>query len=314
MAKIQAGSRDLAASGARERLLAGLPVAERRLQLNGIGTAVLEGGDGPPVVLLHGPGEYGAAWRTVIPNLVATHRVIAPDLPGHGTTDAIDGELVPERILGWLEDLIECTCSTPPVLVGQVLGAAIAARFACDHGDRIRGIVLINALGLGAFQPPPDFGTALHHYFSEPTEETHDRLWNQCAFDYDAMRRRMGEPWNWIKAYNVDRARTPALQATLPNLMAQFGLPAIPQADLARIGVPTTLIWGRHHRPTPLSVAEAAGARLGWPLRVIENSGDPVMEQPGAFLEALRAALATSTGRSTSTVAPRQKDGAGGGV
>jgi hypothetical protein len=42
---------------ARERLLAGIPVSERRLQLAGVSTAVLEGGDGPPVVLLHGPGE-----------------------------------------------------------------------------------------------------------------------------------------------------------------------------------------------------------------------------------------------------------------
>jgi hypothetical protein len=44
----------------RQKLLKELPVAERRLRLNGIATAVLEGGDGPPVVLLHGPGEYAA--------------------------------------------------------------------------------------------------------------------------------------------------------------------------------------------------------------------------------------------------------------
>ena len=59
---------------ARERLLAGLPVTERRLQLAGVSTAVLEGGDGPPVVLLHGPGEFaarlaagdpGARWRPI---------------------------------------------------------------------------------------------------------------------------------------------------------------------------------------------------------------------------------------------------------
>ena len=44
-----------------ERLLAGMPVTERRLQLAGVSTAVLEGGDGPPVVLLHGPmGLRGA--------------------------------------------------------------------------------------------------------------------------------------------------------------------------------------------------------------------------------------------------------------
>ena len=63
-----------------------MPVTERRLQLAGVSTAVLEGGDGPPVVLLHGPGEYAAHWMRVIPDLVTTHRVVAPDLPGHGRT------------------------------------------------------------------------------------------------------------------------------------------------------------------------------------------------------------------------------------
>jgi pimeloyl-ACP methyl ester carboxylesterase len=68
----------------RERLLAELPVIERRLSLNGVTTAVLEGGEGSPVVLLHGPGGYGAHWLSIIANLATTHRVIAPDLPGHG--------------------------------------------------------------------------------------------------------------------------------------------------------------------------------------------------------------------------------------
>ena len=122
---------------ARERLLAGLPVTERRLQLAGVSTAVLEGGDGPPVVLLHGPGEHAPKWLRVIPNLVTTHRVVAPDLPGHGTSEVTDGPLDADRVLAWLGELIKRTCPTPPVLVGQILGGAIAARFACDHGDQI---------------------------------------------------------------------------------------------------------------------------------------------------------------------------------
>lgn len=290
----------------RERLLAGLPVTERRLKLNGIATTILEGGGGPPIVLLHGPGESGVRWWSTIVDLVTNHRVIAPDLPGHGVTDAADA-LLPARVLGWLDDLIECSCPTPPVLVGQVLGAAIAARFAIDHGDRISGLVLVNALGLAGFQPPPDFGLALTRYLSEPAEETHERLWEQCAFDYDAMRRRIGERWDWIKTYHMDRARTPALQAALPVLMESFGFPAIPSADLDRIAVPTALIWGRHHRPTPVSVAEAAGHRHHWPIHVIENAGDPEMEQPEAFLEALHAALPTHKTAAAAGVAPNTR-------
>ena len=73
---------------ARHWLLAGLPVTERRLALAGISTAVLAGGDGPPVVLLHGPMGNATHWMELIPGLVTTHRVIVPDLPGHGDSDA----------------------------------------------------------------------------------------------------------------------------------------------------------------------------------------------------------------------------------
>jgi ubiquinone/menaquinone biosynthesis C-methylase UbiE len=111
------------------------------------------------------------------------------------------------------------------------------------------------------------------------------------------MRGRLGERWEWIKAYNLDRARTPGLQAAQHSLMEQFGIPAIPPTDLARIAVPTTLIWGRHDLATQLPIAQAVSTRHGWPLHVIEHAGDdPPMEEPEAFLEALRVALGGSSG------------------
>lgn len=278
--------------GARERLLAGIPLIERRFDLAGVSTAVLEGGDGPAIVLLHGPGEYAAKWMRVIPDLVTSHRVIAPDMPGHGTSEVPDGPLDPGRVLEWLGQLIERTASTPPVLVGQILGGAIAARFAGSHGDQVSRLVLVDTLGLAPFQPAPEFGRALGEFLAEPNEDTHDCLWRRCAFDLDRMRDRMGDSWDRIKAYNLDRARTFSLHATQQSLMEQFGMPAIPAAELARIAVPTTLIWGRHDLATRLPVAQAASARYGWPLHVIENAGDdPPMEQPEEFLKALSAAL-----------------------
>jgi pimeloyl-ACP methyl ester carboxylesterase len=72
-----------------------------------------------------------------------------------------------------------------------------------------------------------------------------------------------------------------------------FALPAIPAADLDRIPVPASLIWGRQDLQVPLAVAEAASARHGWPLKVIDHAGDdPALERPAAFLVALEAALA----------------------
>jgi pimeloyl-ACP methyl ester carboxylesterase len=84
--------------------------------------------------------------------------------------------------------------------------------------------------------------------------------------------------------------------------MADFGMPALAAADLARIAVPTTLILGRRDLQVPLSVAETANARFGWPLHVIEDAGDdPAMEQPAAFLAALRTALTAAIPHRTVT-------------
>lgn len=278
--------------GTRERLLAGMPVTESRLQLAGVSTAVLEGGAGPPIVLLHGPVGYAAQWMLVIPDLVTTHRVVAPDLPGHGTSEVTEGPVDADRVLAWLGDLIETTCVSPPALVGHVLGGAIAARFASVRSRRVSRLVLVDALGLGPFRPTPEFARALGDFVGQPTAETHDALWSRCAFDLDRVRDRLGETWEHLKTYNLDRARTPSLQPAQHGLMEHFGMPAIPPADLARIDVRTTLIWGRHDLATDLQIAEAASARYGWPLHVIEDAGaDPALEQPEAFLRALRVAL-----------------------
>lgn len=283
-----------AGAGPRMRLLADMPVRERRLPLAGIQTAVLEGGEGEPIVLLHGPGEYGAKWRRILPVLVATHRVIAPDLPGHGETEAIEAPLEPDQVLAWLGELIEQTCPSPPILVGQILGGAIAARFAATHGERIRALVLSDTLGLAPFEPAPQFGAALTAFLAEPGEASHDGLWQQCAFDLDRLRAVMGEEWDRIRAYNLDRSKRPELKATQQSLMERFGVPPLAPDSLAGIAVPVTLVWGREDRATRLAVAEAASARFGWPLHVIDAAGDdPPIEQPAAFLRALAAAIDT---------------------
>ena len=277
---------------ARAQLLAGIPVRERRLQLAGVSTAVLEGGDGPSVVLLHGPGEFAARWMRVIPSLVGTHHVVAPDLPGHGSSEVIDGRLDTHRVLAWLDELIERTCAEPPTLVGHLLGGAIAARFASEHGDRVSRLVLVDALGLSWFRPAPRFALALIRSFARPSERNYEHFMQYCAFDRDDLRQRMGERWEPLRAYTLDRARAPGVKAAMRALMPRLGVPPIPAAVLERITAPTTLIWGRHDLATRLKVAESVSVRYGWPLRVIENAADdPPIEQPEAFLEALRPAL-----------------------
>jgi pimeloyl-ACP methyl ester carboxylesterase len=275
----------------RERLLAGIPVAERRLNLAGISTALLEGGEGPPVVLLHGPGESAAKWLRILPDLVATHRVVAPDLPAHGESELPDGPLGTDRMLTWAGELIEAACDSPPALVGHVLGGAIAARCAIERGELLSRLVLVDSLGLARFRPAPRFALTMAGFLTRPSERSFERFMRQCSYDLDGLREQMGERWEPFVAYNLSGARGPEGKI-VGRMMRELGIPRIPVEDLARIAVPTTLIWGRQDRANRLGIAERASARYGWPLRVIENcADDPPRDRPEAFLKALRPAL-----------------------
>lgn len=276
----------------REQLLATIPVTERRMEAAGVSTAVLEGGDGPPIVLLHGPGESALWWMRVIPELVTTHRVVAPDLPGHGASEVMDNPLDTDGVLGWLDALIESTCREQPVLVGHILGGAIAARFAADHGDRLGRLVLVDSLGLGRFRPSPKFAFGLIRYSVRPTERAYYGFLDQCMCDREELIAQMGEDWEPFLAYNLELTRTPSVKSAMRTLMKEVGVPRIPSGDLERISVPTTLVWGRHDRANRLGIAENASERYGWPLHVIEDAADdPKLEQPAAFLRALYTTL-----------------------
>jgi pimeloyl-ACP methyl ester carboxylesterase len=295
MRAARAAARLSAMHEARAELLRGLEVTERRMMLAGISTAVLEGGEGEPLVLVHGPGEFAAKWMRVIPGLVRRHRVVAPDLPGHGASEVDGGHLDADRIGAWLGELIDRTCPSAPVLVGHVLGGAIAARFAVDEGDRLRQLVLVDSLGLARFRPSPRFAATLVGFQARPTERTYNRFMRQCSFDLDGLREEMGERWEPFAAYNLELARGPGAKAA-GRMLRKLGLPRIPSADLARIAVPTTLIWGRQDRAIRLRIAEDASARYGWPLHVIEScADDPPRDQPEAFLQALHTAIERQT-------------------
>ena len=289
---VEDGDSRVRGDDARWLLLDGAPVTERRLDLAGVSTAVLEGGDGPPVVLLHGQGGWAGMWLPVAADLVTTHRVVAPDLPGLGASEVPGGPPDAARVLAWLGELIQRTCPSPPALVGASLGASIAARFAIAHPDRLTRLVLVDAGSLGRFRPALGVAFALIRFIARPSERTHHGFLRQIAVDPARVRALLGERWEPFRAYHLDRARTPSVRAANRRLLRELGNRRIPPEELARIAVPTTLIWGRHDRVMRLRIAEAASVRYGWPLHVIEDAGHfSTMEQPEAFRAALRAAL-----------------------
>lgn len=275
---------------AREQLLDTLPVTERFVDAAGVSTAIIEGGEGPPMVLLHGPGESALWWLRILPDLVTEQTIIAPDLPGHGESRVADNPLSHAGVVEWLDRIIDKTCHEPPILVGHILGGAIAARYAAAHGDRLRALVLVDTLGLSRFRPAPMFAIGLLRFMVRSNERSYNQFLGQCMVDQGRLVREMGDAWDPFVEYSLGRSKSPRVKSAMRTLMREFGRARIPRETLEAIPVPTTLIWGRADKATRLSVARKAHERYGWPLHVIEDAADdPKMEQPVAFVRTLRS-------------------------
>lgn len=276
----------------RSILLAGLPVRERRPIIAGVATTLLEGGDGPPLILLHGGVEAaGAYWAPLIPALAQQHRVVVPDVPGLGESDAAAAGLSQAMFDKWFLGLLAATCDEPPALIAHSLTGALAARFAARHSDRLRSLAIYGAPGVAKYRMPLGLLLAAIMFDLRPSL-ANQRRFLRWAFR-DPVRTRSQHPqwFDAFDAYCVDRGRLPRVKRAMRQLVA-LGSARIPDAALRRISVPTVLVWGRHDRMVPLSVATAAAATLGWPLHVIEAAGHvPHLEQPDAFLGVLHTVL-----------------------
>lgn len=106
------------------------------------------GGDGPPVLLLHGAGRSLADWRDITPALTAGHRVLAVDLPGHGRSPE------PERwsfdtVLRDIEETLRRLGAPEAAVVGHSLGGMVAALYAEAHPGVTPAAVNLDGFGWG---------------------------------------------------------------------------------------------------------------------------------------------------------------------
>jgi pimeloyl-ACP methyl ester carboxylesterase len=106
-------------------------------------------GSGEPLVLIHGLGGTRQTWRHVIGPLAATHRVIAPDLPGHGDSAAPAGDYSLGAHAAAVRDLLVALGHPTATVAGHSLGGGIGMQFAYQFPERISRLILIGSGGLG---------------------------------------------------------------------------------------------------------------------------------------------------------------------
>src|SRR5438105_12724326 len=113
---------------------------ERWTEARGGRIRYLVAGEGPPLVLVHGLGGSAANWCELAPLLAPSHRVLIPDLPGHGGSDPVRGALGLEPYVERIAALMEHEGALPAPVVGHSLGGLVAVRLALRRPEAVSAL------------------------------------------------------------------------------------------------------------------------------------------------------------------------------
>jgi pimeloyl-ACP methyl ester carboxylesterase len=258
---------------------------KRTLQVQGHTVFLLEGGDGPPLLYLHGLADVHGAVADSLPfheALAASFALSVPAHPGCAASDGIaevDG--VEDLVFHYL-DLLDSLGLERVNLVGACLGGWIAAELAVRHPQRLHRLVLIDAPGLHVPGAPiadifmlsqrSDWGKQIglrQLLFADPESALALSMFpdGRYASIPDELLRyqslTLAARVGWTPPYLYDRKLRPRLR---------------------RITVPTLIIWGREDRFVPLAHAHAYHEGIqGSELSVLDTAGhSPWLEAPDA--------------------------------
>lgn len=126
-------------------------IETKGIRVNGLGITCYCAGDGnDTILLLHGAGVDSAmlSWAEVIPLLSGHYRVIAPDLPGYGASDRIDGEYTLAFYTNIVKGIVEAFGGRPVILIGLSLGGGICLNTALTYPALIKILMPVDAWGL----------------------------------------------------------------------------------------------------------------------------------------------------------------------
>jgi pimeloyl-ACP methyl ester carboxylesterase len=117
------------------------------------------GGEGPPLLLVHGWPQNWYAWRMLMPELARDFEVIAVDQRGIGLTDKPEGGYDTGTLAGDLVALMDALGHERFAVVGHDTGLIISYALAADHPDRVDRLAVAEVPGpLGVGPSPPLFG------------------------------------------------------------------------------------------------------------------------------------------------------------
>lgn len=272
------------------------------------GTAIVHGrsihyvqaGSGPVLLLIHGMAGNAENWRAVVEPLARAHTVIAPDLPGHGSSEPGGGDYSLGALAGTLRDLLVVLGHERATLVGHSLGGGIAMQFAYQFPEMVERLVLVSSGGLG-----PEVSLILRaaalpgaDLFISATAGAGHRVGSALGRGLGAIGLRpTADVAEVARGYGAlaDPHRRAAFLATLRSVVGTHGqrVAAGDRLYLAET-LPLLIVWGSRDPIIPVSHAEAAHEALpGSRLEIFQGVGHlPQLEEPGRFVAVVERFLA----------------------
>ena len=248
----------------------------------GLGMHYLEGGEGRPVIFLHGLGAASESWRATATALAADLHVLVPDQIGFGASDKPLLDYSTAMLVDFLAEFMDEAGLEKASLVGHSMGGRVASLFALRHPERVERLVLVSGAG---YKPnyDPDVLRALEF---NTVDEAH-RLLTLLYYDdatraTDAAARKMF----------ADRVRSGS-GYTLGRMIDSYRRAEGFADDLSPITAPTLIVWGKEDEIASPGAARTAHNQIaGSRLLLIERCGHlPMVEAPDEFTAALKEFL-----------------------
>jgi len=249
---------------------------------------VLDRGDGPPILLVHGFPLDHTMWTAQIDRLAARWRVIAPDLRGLGGSQVTPGTVTMEQLADDLDALLTALeVRTPVVFCGLSMGGYVAWQFVRKYRSRLRALVLCDTRAK-ADTPEAAAGRM---------KMVDDVLKLGTHHVAEAMLPKLFAPESFVRIPGaIEFVRQRILAASPEGVAAVLrGMATRPDvtAELAQIDLPTLLIVGEHDAiATPQEMRSIAAAMPNARIEVIAGAGHMTpVEQPEAFNRAIESFL-----------------------
>lgn len=273
----------------------------RRVRWSGGTTQIIELGEGPPLLLLHGGLGEAIQWTNILPALARKHRVMAVDRPGHGLADPFDyrGEDLLACARRFLGELLDAEGLPSVPLVGASMGGLWAIDFALTHPQRVSRLVLTGApagvtralplqMRLGTL---PGLKTLVRSMMRQPTRDSTRAFWKQLLVAHpERLEDDLVDLLTESQRRNAPSWFTLIDQAFDVRGMKKALLLAGRWKDLA---VPTTLVWGEKDAWGGPALGEAlASANPRVRMVRIPDAGHAVWrDAPERVVEAIEGAL-----------------------